>query len=223
MVFSSPGCVVTNVSYYNGARGSGDGRVQVTHNKTEDYAPSYSPDGKKIVYTSWDGHDTEIYTINTDGTGKFRVTNNRTIDQTPSYSPDGKKIVFAGAGRNIPYLPRTYDDEIYTIDVDGKNRVRLTDNATYDYYPDYSPDGRRIAFAGTGENANHIYTISAHGGDKTKVTKGYYPSYSPDGRRIAYSRGGDRNSAIYTINVGGGGASKVTEGGYPSWGSEASP
>jgi Tol biopolymer transport system component len=121
--------------------------THVTHNNTDDEKPSYSPDGKKIVYTSWDGHDTEIYTINTDGTGKFRVTNNRTIDQTPSYSPDGKKIVFAGAGRNVPFLPRTYDEEIYTIDVDGKNRVRLTDNASYNYYPSYSPDGKRITYS----------------------------------------------------------------------------
>jgi TolB protein len=103
------------------------------------------------------------------------------------------------------------------MNVNGKDRVRLTHNNTEDYYPDYSPNGRRAAFAGTGENANHIYTISAHGGDKSKVTKGYYPSYSPDGKKLAYSRGSDRNSAIYTINVGGGGESRVTEGGYPSW------
>ena len=86
------------------------------------------------------------------------------------------------------------------MNVNGKDRVRLTHNNT----EDYSPNGRRAAFAGTGENANHIYTISAHGGDKSKVTKGYYPSYSPDGKKLAYSRGSDRNSAIYTINVGGG-------------------
>jgi Tol biopolymer transport system component len=105
------------------------------------------------------------------------------------------------------------------MSVNGKNRVRLTNNATYDYYPDYSPNGRRIAFAGTGENGNYIYTIRAHGGDESKITKGYYASYSPNGKKLVYSRGSDRNSVIYTINVGGGGESKVTEGGYPSWGS----
>jgi Tol biopolymer transport system component len=146
--------------------------------------------------------------------GKFRVTHvthNNTQDEEPSYSPDGKKIVYTGWWDG-------HDSEIYTMNVNGKDRVQLTHNNTEDYYPDYSPNGRRIAFAGTGENANHIYTISAHGGDKSKVTKGYYPSYSPDGKKLAYSRGSDRNSAIYTINVGGGGESKVTEGGYPSWG-----
>ncbi len=97
--------------------------------------------------------------------------------------------------------------------------VRLTHNNTEDFYPDYSPNGKRIAFAGTGENALHIYTIGAHGGGKSKVTEGHYPSYSPDGKKIAYSRGSDRNSAIYTIDVGGGGKSRVTEGSNPIWGS----
>jgi TolB protein len=208
---------------------NGSGKHEVTESCVYPSLADYSPTGKKITYTSCEGRlgkDLGISTINVGGGGKFRVTHvthNNTDDEEPSYSPDGKKIVFSGAGRTFPYLPRTYDDEIYTIEVDGKNRVRLTDNATYDYYPDYSPNGRKIAFAGAGENANHIYTISAHGGDTSKVTKGYYPSYSPDGKKIVYSWGGDRNSAIYTINVGGGGASKVTEGGYPSWGSEASP
>ncbi len=97
--------------------------------------------------------------------------------------------------------------------------MRFSQVATYDYYPDYSPNGKRIAFAGNGENTTHIYTISAHGGGKSKVTEGHYPSYSPDGKKIAYSRGPQHNSSIYTIDVGGGGKSKVTEGSNPAWGS----
>jgi TolB protein len=131
---------------------NGSAKTKVTEACVYPSLPDYSPDGKKITYTSCEGtlgKDLGISTINVGGGGKFQVTHvthNNTDDEEPSYSPDGKKIVFAGAGRNFPYLPRTYD-EIYTIDVDGKNRVRLTDNATYDYYPDYSPDGRRIAYS----------------------------------------------------------------------------
>jgi TolB protein len=178
-------------------------------------APSYSPDGERIAYTHWDGHDDEIWTINTNGTGKFQVTNNGTNDLTPSYSPDAKKMVFSGEDRNLGPLFTYAVPEIYTIGVNGKNRVQLTNNATYDYYPDYSPDGRRIAFAGTGENDLGIYTISARRGGKTKVAEGYALSYSPDGKKIVYSTG----TQIYTINVGGGGKSKVTEGSNLSWGS----
>ncbi len=148
----------------------GSAKINVTDNKTDDFDSSYSPNAKRIAYAGWDGHDLEIYTIDADGTGKFQVTNNGTNDFTPSYSSDGKKVVFSGKDRNNAV-------EIYTIGVHGKNRVQLTNNATYDYYPDYSPDGRRIAFSGVGEKSTNIYTISARGVGKSKVTEGSSPSW----------------------------------------------
>src|SRR5829696_5489799 len=197
----------------------GGAKTNVTNNNRDDEDSSYSPDGKRIAYTHWDGHDLEIYTINTNGTATFQVTNNGTNEFDPSYSPDGKKIVFSGEESNFWPL-FTYAVEIYTIGIHGKNRVQLTNNATYDYFPDYSPDGRRIAYSGSGKKHSGIYTISARGGDKTKVAEGGDdPDYSPDGRKIVYYTGNDLHGKIYTINVGGGGKSKVTEGSNPSWGS----
>jgi Tol biopolymer transport system component len=196
----------------------GGAKTNVTNNNRDDEDSSYSPDGKRIAYTHWDGHDLEIYTVNTNGTATFQVTNNGTNEFDPSYAPDGKKIVFSGEESNFWPL-FTYAVEIYTIGVHGKNRVQLTNNATYDYFPDYSPDGRRIAYSGSGEKSTNIYTISARGRDKTKVTKGDDPDYSPDGKKITYYIGNDLHGVIYTINVGGGGKSRVTEGSNPAWGS----
>jgi TolB protein len=196
----------------------GDAKTNVTDNNRGDEDSSYSPDGKRIAYAHWDGHDFEIYTINTDGTGEFRVTNNRRNEFDPSYSPDGKKIVFSGEKRSLfPFS--TYAVEIYTIGVHAKNRVRLTHNSTYDYFADYSPDGSRIAFAGTGDKGTNIYTISARGGDKTKVTGGDDPDYSPDSKKISYYTDNEPHGEVYTIHVGDGGKTKVTEGSNPSWGS----
>ena len=182
----------------------GGAKTNVTNNNRDDEDSSYSPDGKRIAYTHWDGHDLEIYTINTNGTGTFQVTNNGTNEFTPSYSPDGKKIVFSGEYRKL-FFPWTYaaPPEIYTIGVHGKNRVRLTNNATNDGFPVYSPDGKRIA--AWSEKGQYIYTIGVHGGGKSKVVGGSEPSYSPDGRRIAYtgSRFFERDPEIYTINVDG--------------------
>ena len=68
----------------------GGGRVQLTDNAVDDYAPSYSPSGKKIAYSGLDSPNTdsenfEIYTINSGGGGKVPVTDNGTDDDAPSW------------------------------------------------------------------------------------------------------------------------------------------
>src|SRR5919112_1449620 len=76
----------------------GEGKVQLTDNDSDDYEPSYSPDGKKIAYSGLDAPngDLEIYTINSGGGGKVQLTDNNTDDTDPNYSPSGKKITYAG-------------------------------------------------------------------------------------------------------------------------------
>jgi hypothetical protein len=66
---------------------AGGGRLQLTDNATNDSEPSYSPSGKKIVYSGQDGPngDFEIYTIKPGGGGKFKVTDNGTGDYAPSW------------------------------------------------------------------------------------------------------------------------------------------
>jgi len=139
----------------------GSGKTKVTTTTAGGYSIDYSPTGKKITYTDYegfDGKDTEIYTINVGGGAKTKVTNNNRGDEDSSYSPNGKRIAYAGWDG--------HDMEIYTIGVNGKNRVRLTNNATNDGFPDYSPNGKKIA--AWSEKGQYIYTISVHGGVSLK-------------------------------------------------------
>jgi Tol biopolymer transport system component len=97
---------------------------------TEGSYPSYSPDGKRIVYAGFDGNDnSEIYTINADGGGKENVTNNEREDIDPDYSPDGKRIAFAGWDGNA--------QEIYTIDAGGGGKSRVTDTLYFTSGPSW--------------------------------------------------------------------------------------
>jgi Tol biopolymer transport system component len=95
--------------------GGGSG-FNVTDNTTNDYTPSYSPNGKEIVYrgTGSNGVHNEIYTIKVSGGGRLQVTNNTTKDGEPSYSPSGKKIAYEGYDGK--------DKEIYTINAGGGGR-----------------------------------------------------------------------------------------------------
>ena len=82
--------------------------------------PSWSPDGKQIVFHSDRDGNQEIYLMNADGSNIRRLTNNPSIDRGPFWSPDGKKIGF--------HSDRTGDLDIYTMNVDGSNQTNLTNS-----------------------------------------------------------------------------------------------
>ena len=94
----------------------GGSRFNVTDNTTNDYTPSYSPNGKEIVYrnTGFNGRHNEIYTIKVGGGGRVQVTNDTKNERDPSYSPSGKRISYSGYDGQ--------DWEIYTINAGGGGR-----------------------------------------------------------------------------------------------------
>ncbi len=101
----------------------------------------------------------------------------KNLDAFP-LSPDGGKIAF-GVDDLV--------DHIDVMDADGKNRVRLEDQA---WQPSWSPDGQTIAFLSSRDGGNELYLVGAGGQGLKRVThdlapKGN-PSFSPNGRRIAY-------------------------------------
>jgi dipeptidyl aminopeptidase/acylaminoacyl peptidase len=103
----------------------GGGKTQLTHNNKDEFSPSYSPNGKKIVYVTGYANE-EIYTVDASGGGKtHQITHNNKADFDPSYSPDGKRIVFvSGDGAN--------DGELYTIDVGGGGKTNITSTNNVD-------------------------------------------------------------------------------------------
>jgi TolB protein len=72
----------------------GSDQARLTDNLLGNYFPSWSPDGKRIAFTSERDGNSEIYIMNADGSGQIRLTNNKASDGMPTWSPDGKRIVF---------------------------------------------------------------------------------------------------------------------------------
>jgi len=125
------------------------GPINLTNNpEAIDDDPDWSPDGRRIVFTSHPVTDdpirsnqAEIYVINVDGTGLTRLTFNAEEERSPSWSPDGERIVYMcriGGGTAVT--------EICDMKADGSDRRRLTNNTVVDATATFSPDGQQILF-----------------------------------------------------------------------------
>ena len=194
------------------------GAINLTNNPENDFAPSWSPDGRRIAFMSGNG----IHVVNADGSGLNQITNNTARNgNTLSWSPDGRHLAFLSA------------NNIYVVNGDGSGLVRLTDSGESDSLsrPSWSPDGRQIAFASGPRDGNmDLYVMNRDGSDLSPLIDGRplnvsgSPSWSPDGRLIAFVWDVHRNQALYVVNVDGSGLTPLLDdapGNYyfssPSW------
>jgi Tol biopolymer transport system component len=153
--------------------------------------PSWSPDGTKLVFISnrSGSRKIEIWKANADGSEPLRLTTSNQIssdgqgpifsfDSDPAWSPDGSKIAFVSNRDG-------HDTELYVMNADGSNPLRLTDDGLDDHMPAWSPDNQRIAF--TKSNGAGIHIINSDGTNLVSViTFGSWPAWSPDGLRLAF-------------------------------------
>jgi hypothetical protein len=138
--------------------------------------PAWSPDGSRIAFERWQYYNTNegIHTVNPDGTGMIEITGND--DRQPAWSPDGSKIAF------VRYSPSNHfaEAEIYSINSDGTEETRLTNNFVSDTQPAWSPDGSKIAFTSYRDGNSDVYIMNADGAGLDRLTRSSAIESDPD-------------------------------------------
>jgi TolB protein len=178
-----------------------------------DAEATISPDGSRIVFTSTRDGDLEIYTMNADGTDIRRLTREPGYDGGAFFSTDGRRIVYRAhhpetAEELADYrrllsrnLIRPSQLDIYVMDADGSNRVRVTDNGAANFAPYMHPDGERIIFSSNMDDPDErnfeLYMIRVDGTGLERITNSPefdgFPMFSADGRQLVFAS--NRNQA----------------------------
>jgi TolB protein len=159
------------------------------------YLHSWSPDGKKLIFTGHRNNQYDIWSIDIATKKETALTNTPTLDDGPEYSPDGKYIYFNSV--------RTGTMKLWRMRPDGSNPEQVTFDEYNDWFPHFSPDGKWIVYLSFPKDINptdhpfykrvYLRLMPAAGGVPKTIAYIYggqgtinVPSWSPDSKRIAF-------------------------------------
>jgi Tol biopolymer transport system component len=207
-------------------RPDGSGLVDLTSNETmyeTDFRSySWSPDGRRIAFTSHrDGASSEeIYVMNPDGSGQQRLTfmsgRDSIFDFAPAWSPDGSTIAFV--------QDQNLHDSVWLMNPDGTSQRRLVDVGAIVRHLSWSPDSSRLLYEVQNAPPNRVEVVDVRTGAVHSLTPpnriDLSPVWSPDGRYVAVaSSGAAELPRIQVIDTADGSRNTVSSivGGEPAW------
>jgi Tol biopolymer transport system component len=197
---------------------------------TFDGNASWSPDGRKIIFTSdratlgnptppgLAGPDFEVFVMDANGSNPTQVTFNDRDDDGAAWSPDGRHLIVS---RDLDPVRGSSDYDLYVMNASGAGERNVTNSFGVDEVdPEWSPDGGTIALVSDRDADNEIYTMKPNGSHLRQLTSNAAfdaePNWSPDGRRLAFTSERDKTDAtpfqseIYTMRADGTDQTRLT-------------
>jgi Tol biopolymer transport system component len=226
IAFSKP---VHGVSQVFAIKPDGAGLRQITHGSSPAgrFGLSWSPDGRSLLYTVTENGKDRILKSRTDGTHVTAVSPSCTGqclgDDNPSYSPNGNQIAFERAFGPIVHGSAAVG-AIFTMDANGSHLNQLTEKktptSTEDHDPQWSPNGKTIAFVRLNDTAepkhqSAIELMNADGSNVRRLTPfrldAINPRWSPSGKQLLFDSYGDRygestpgkSANLFTMRIDG--------------------
>ncbi len=158
-------------------------------------APRFSPDGQRVLYTSYETGFPRIYVLDV-GSVQRRVLESQegTMSFAPRFAPDGRTIVYS--------LSQGGNTDIYAMNINGGGVTRLTSAPSIETAPSFSPDGSQIVFESDRSGSQQLYVMPARGGEARRISfgPGRYgtPVWSPRGDLVAFTK---QNAGRFHIGV----------------------
>lgn len=199
---------------------------QVTHSQNAD--PSFSPDGRRMVYISVVAGREQLFISNIDGREAWQLTTDSVDHEDPAWSPDGTQVAFVSLTATT--------EQIGLIPAIGGSIRLLTPATERAIHPNWAPDSRHLAYctdddlAPPKKNDADIVVIDLETGTSRKLISGgvnTYPAWSPDGKHLAFRRMlGEHNSEVFLADSNGSHVRNLTNSpafdGWPAWSPDGS-
>jgi TolB protein len=170
-------------------------------------SPSWSPDGTKVAYVSFEQKKPVVYVQNLITRARTVVANEKGSNSAPAWAPSGNKLAVA--------LSKSGNTQIYTVNADGSNLQRATSSSGIDTEPQWSADGSSIYFTSDRSGGPQIYRMNPDGSDAKRVTFGgsynISPRISADGKTLAYISRRDGNFQLFVLDLASGQEQRLSD------------
>ncbi|NVO29261.1 Tol-Pal system protein TolB [Donghicola sp. C2-DW-16] len=158
-------------------------------------APRFSPDGSRVLYTSYESGFPRIYVMDVGSASRRALADQPgTMSFAPRFGPDGNTVVYS--------VTEGGNTDLYALNMATGGRSRLTSAPSIETAPSFSPDGSKIVFESDRSGSQQLYIMSSSGGEPTRISfgDGRYgtPVWSPRGDMIAFTK---QNKGRFHIGV----------------------
>lgn len=189
------------------ADSDGEGTQVALRSNEPIISPSWSPDGTKVAYVSFENKKPVVYVQDLVTRKRTVVANFKGSNSAPSWSSDGSRLAVA--------LSRDGLTQVYVVNADGSNLRRLSNSGGIDTEPQFSADGQSIYFTSDRSGGPQIYKMGVNGGEAKRVTfSGTYnisPRISSDGKYLAYISRRDGKFQLYLLDLTNGQEQRLSD------------